>query len=53
MMRRTSEPHIVYELDGAEGGTIWHMNDDDDDDCYSGASFDLIDIAADDWEMVD
>lgn len=49
---RTSEPHIRYEFDGAEGGKygIWMINDSADT-MTPNWRFGFEDFAAKDWEF--
>jgi hypothetical protein len=48
-IRRASVPHLVYELDGAEGLRIWcHNHEDDDSD--ENATFGVTEVTATDWQ---
>jgi len=46
---RESEPHIVYDFDGAEGCAVWSMNADTDD--LLRHAFTCEQILASDWRV--
>ena len=48
-LRRSSEPHIIYNLDAAEGVCFWSMNEETDE--LEEHSFNGLQIVSMDWQV--